>query len=151
MMSILAGPDSRSPISIEERGDIFLSEFEKSISQYRIAWSADFEGAIPVDPDVQSNILKQVKVFEDLGCLVEEVCPDFTEADEAFHTLRAWVIELSYNDLVNQLPDLIKPRFIKNYNKGLQLQGVEIGRSERLRSKLYHRMRTFFDKYDALI
>lgn len=151
MMSILAGPDSRSPISIEERGDIFLSEFEKSISQYRIAWSADFEGAIPVDPDVQSNILKQVKVFEDLGCQVEEVCPDFTEADEAFHTFRAWELELSYNDLVNQFPDLIKPSFIKNFNKGLQLQGVEIGRSERLRSKLYHRMRSFFDKYDALI
>lgn len=90
-------------------------------------------------------------MFVNLGCHVEEICPSFTEAEEAFHTFRSWELELSYNDLVSNFQELIKPSFIQNFDKGHNLQGIEIGRAEKLRNQLFHKMRTFFEKYDALI
>ncbi|HWL12925.1 MAG TPA: amidase family protein, partial [Ureibacillus sp.] len=35
--------------------------------------------------------------------------------------------------------------------KGRDLKGIDIGRAEQLRRELYHRMRAFFEKYDAFI
>ncbi|MGO4886623.1 amidase [Anaerobacillus sp. MEB173] len=151
MMSVIAGPDNRSPISIEEPGEVFLKTFNDDISSLRIAWSADFGGAIPVDPVVKRNIEEQINYFEDLGCHVEEACPDLSEANEVFHTFRAWEFELSSREIFDQYQEVLKPSFIWNVNKGRELLGVDIGQAERLRNILYHRVRKFFDQYDALI
>ncbi|MFC7063444.1 amidase [Halobacillus seohaensis] len=151
MMSVLAGPDTRSPISIEEPGKLFLQPFSKDIKGLRIAWSADLGGLIPVDPSIRSNIEEQMKIFTDLGCHVEEACPDLTEADEVFHVFRAWEMEMSHKELFDKFEEVMKPSFKWNFNKGRKLSGIEIGRAERLRNQLYHRTRDFFDQYDALI
>ncbi len=151
MMSVIARPDNRSPISIEEPGEVFLKSFNDDISGLRIAWSADFGGAIPVDPVVKRNIEEQIKYFEDLGCHVEEACPDLSEANEVFHTFRAWEFELSSREIFDQYQEVLKPSFIWNVKKGRELLGVDIGRAERLRNILYHRVREFFHQYDALI
>jgi amidase len=151
MMSVIAGSDNRSPISIEEHGDIFLKPFDENIRGLRIAWSADFGGVIPVDPTVKRNIEEQIKYFTELGCHVEQACPDLAEADEVFNIFRAWEFEMSNNELYDRFKDVMKPSYIWNFNKGRELRGVDIGRAERLRNQLYHRTRVFFEKYDALI
>jgi amidase len=45
----------------------------------------------------------------------------------------------------------MKPSYVWNVKKGRALRGIDIGRAERLRNELYHRMRVFFEKYDAFI
>lgn len=151
MMSVMSGPDSRSPISIEETNDIFLNDLEKDVTGYRIAWSTDFGGTLPVEPDIQDNLRKQVEVFAELGCEIEEICPDFTGAEEVFHTFRTWELQLSNEDIVTKFKESIKPDFIRNFNEAYELRGIDIGKAEYLRTQLFHRMRVFFDKYDALI
>ncbi|UOQ92309.1 amidase [Halobacillus shinanisalinarum] len=151
MLSVLAGQDNRSPISIAESGEQFLNPFDKNLNGLRIAWSADFGGILPVDPAVSSNMEEQMKIFTDLGCHVEEACPDLVEADEVFHVFRAWEIEMSNHELFDRFEEVMKPSFKWNFNKGRKLRGIDIGRAERLRNQLYHRMRVFFDQYDALI
>jgi amidase len=151
MMSVISGPDNRSPLSIEEPGQKFLEPVQPDIKGLRIAYSADFGGILPVEPEVRSNLEEQVKVFQDLGCQVEEACPDLHEAEEVFQVLRAWEFELSYSEIFNRFRELIKPSVIWNIEKGRNLSGPDIGRAERLRTLLYNRMRSFFTQYDALI
>lgn len=151
MMSVIAGPDNRSPLSIEEPGSKFLEPDHPDIKGMRIAYSADLGGILPVDPAVKSNLLEQVEVFRDLGCEIEEACPDLSEAEEVFQVLRAWEFEMSYSELFNRFQDLLKPSLIWNIEKGRSLRGTDIGRAENLRNLLYHRMREFFKQYDALI
>lgn len=151
MLSVISGYDNRSPISIHESGEIFLDPFKKDISGLRVAWTCDFGGEIPVDPAVRKNLQEQLKVFTDLGCHVEEASPNLAEADEVFHTLRAWEFEMAGRDLFDKFSDVMKSSFIWNFNKGRQLRGVDIGSAERLRNVLYHRMRVFFNKYDIFI
>ncbi|WP_269411512.1 amidase [Lentibacillus daqui] len=151
MMSIIAGYDNRSPISIEETGEKFLKPFDDDITGLRIAWTTDLGGLFPVDSSVIKNVQEQVKVFEDLGCQVEEDYPDLSEADEVFHVFRAWEFEMSYAELFDKYQSFMKESFIWNFNKGRELKGIDIGRAEKLRYKLYHKAREFFKKYDALI
>jgi amidase len=83
MLSAIAGPDPRSPISISEPGGVFSRPLDRDFKDVRIAWSQDL-GAFPVDPRVTAALEKQRHVFEDLGCVVEACAPDFTDADEIF-------------------------------------------------------------------
>ncbi|MCP3740843.1 amidase [Rossellomorea sp. BNER] len=151
MMSVIAGPDDRSPISIEESGTRFLESLERDLTGLRVAWSPDLGGAVPVDPVVRSVFEQQIKVFEDLGCNVEEVCPDFADAEEIFRVLRAWQFEMSYGKLVDRYREQIKSSFVWNLEEGRRLSGPDIGRAERLHGALYERMRVFFEKYDVLL
>src|ERR1041385_1161592 len=45
---------------------------------------------LPIDRRVRSVLEAQRKTFSDLGCIVDDACPDLALADEIFLTLRAW-------------------------------------------------------------
>ena len=77
LLSVLAGPDARSPICLPESGAVFQQSLERNLKGIRIAWSADL-GGLPVDSRVTETLEAQREVFEDLGCIVEEGFPDFT-------------------------------------------------------------------------
>ncbi|WP_082235299.1 amidase [Halobacillus massiliensis] len=151
MMSVISGPDSKSPLSIDESGSLFNQPFSNKLSGLRIAWSADLGGLLPVEESIRSNVEQQAKIFEKLGFEVEEACPALSEADEVFHTLRAWEMEMSHRELYEKFKSVMKNSFKWNLEKGRGLSGINIGRAELLRNELFHRMRGFFDKYDALI
>src|SRR3954470_13927539 len=85
LLSAMAGPDLRSPVSIDEPGSVFSKPLERSFKKTRIAWSRDL-GGLPFDPRVLSVLNGQKRMFEDLGCIVEEAEPDFSGATEAFET-----------------------------------------------------------------
>jgi len=90
-------------------------------------------------------------VFEDIGCLVEDNEPDFTNADEIFKTLRAWHFELNYGGLLAEHRDLMKESVVWNIEQGTRLSGPEVGRAERGRTELYHRVRTFLEDHEFLV
>ena len=150
MLSTIAGWDSRSPIAIAEPGNVFSRSLERDFKDVRIAWSPDL-GTLPVDPRVTSAIEKQRHVFEDLGCLVEEAEPDFTDADEIFKVLRAWAFELNFSEHLASHPDQLKDSVIWNIREGQKLSGPQIGKIERKRTELYHRVRRFMQKYDFIV
>src|SRR5215210_185880 len=89
MLGAIAGPDPRCPGSIPEPGTLFLRPLERDFGGVRVAWSRDF-GGLPVDPRVTAVLEGQRHVFGDIGCLVVDDGPDFTDADQVFKTLRAW-------------------------------------------------------------
>jgi amidase len=150
MLSAIAGPDPRFPISIAEPGDIFARPLERDFKNVKVAWSMDL-GGVPVDSRTADTIEKQRGVFESLGCVLEERFPDFSGADEAFKTWRAWVFELQYGELLKTHRDQMKDTVIWNTEAGEKLTGPQIGQAEIKRTALYHRMREFMETYEYLI
>ncbi|MCM3584529.1 amidase [Mesobacillus maritimus] len=151
MLSVMAGPSNRSPLSIEESASLFLTDFDLDLTGVRVAWSADLGGLIPVDPQIKRNLEEQVKIFNDLGCVVEEACPNLNDAEEVFQVLRAYEFELTYSNLFDRFRELMKPSFIWNMEKGRKLNATTIGRAENLRYQLFNTMRSFFENYDVLL
>ena len=150
LLSAMAGPDRRAPVSIAEPGSIFSKPLKRSFRKVRIAWTKDF-GGLPMEPQVTAVLEKQKKVFESLGCIVEEDCPDFTGATEAFETLRAVSFALRFAPLLKTHRALLKDTVVWNIEQGLALDGAKIGRAELLRTELYQRLRAFLEKYEFLL
>lgn len=115
-----------------------------------MAWSRAL-GELPVDPRVTAVLESQRSVFEDLGCIIEDVTPDFRDADEIFRVWRAWYFDLAFADLLPTHRDQMKETVVWNIEEGVKLTGPQIGRAERKRTELYHRLREFMEQYAFLI
>lgn len=148
LLSVLAGPDARVPLSILHNGEFFADPPPLSVAGLRVAWSPDLGGSVPVDPVVRSVLASVPEVFAGLGCDVTEDCPDFGGADEAFLTWRAWEFEMG---LGSEPRDQLKPWLDWNIEQGRALTGPALGRAERLRVELFGRMHEFFERYDVLL
>jgi len=150
LLAAMAGPDRRAPVSIAEPGSIFARSLKRSFRKVRIAWTRNFRD-LPVEPEVTAVLDAQRKVFESLGCIVEEDCPDFSGATEAFETLRAVSFAMSYAPLLKTNRADLKDTVIWNIEQGLALDGAKVARAERLRTEVYQRLRAFLEKYEFLL
>jgi amidase len=150
LLSAMAGPDRRAPVSIAEPGSVFAKPLTRSFKKVRIAWTKDF-GGLPVEPEVTAVLEGQRKVFASLGCIVEEACPDFSGATEAFETLRAVSFAMRFAPLLKTHRAELKDTVIWNIEQGLALDGAKLARAEILRTGLYQRMRAFLEQYEFLL
>jgi amidase len=146
MLSVMAGPDDRCPIALDEPGSTFGGPLERVFEGIRIAWPADIPGMI-FDPEVRLVVDEQRRTFEELGCVVEDALPDLSGADEVFRTLRAWTFELA----LGAVPGPFKETIREEIERGRNLTGPELGKVEKLRLGLYDRMRVFMTDYEFLL
>lgn len=150
-LSAIAGPDLRSPISIDEPGSRFAAPLERDFKGTRVAWWKDLDG-LPFQPEVTRTINAQRAVFESLGCIVEEAEPDLSGADEIFKTLRYWQRYLSTlaNGALAQ-KDRLNENIRWELERGAKLTAVEVGQAEMKRTELYHRVRQFMEQYEFFV
>jgi amidase len=150
LLSAMAGPDSRAPISIAEPGSIFLRPLKRDFRKVRVAWSRDM-GGLPVESQVMEVLEKQLRAFKDLGCIVEPAEPDFSGATEAFETQRALNYLARFGGLLEKHRDKLKDDVVWNIEQGRRLTPEKIARAASLRTELYHRMRSFLEKYEFFL
>jgi amidase len=141
LLSALAGPDPRDPLSIPEP---FVPDFEGDVRGLRIGWSRDL-GGLPVDPEVTAVLEKRRATLEALGCIVEDAEPDFEGADECFEVLRGVTFAGAFQELIHK----VKPTLAENTRFGLSLTPERIARALELRGEMFTRMREFLVRYDA--
>ena len=150
LLSAMAGPDLRSPVSIAEAGSVFLKPLKRNFRKTRIAWSRDL-GGLPVEPSVARSLEAQRRVFASLGCVIEDAEPDFSGATEAFETLRALGFLQSYGEFYRTRRNDLKDTVRWNVEQGMRLTPEQVARATALRSQLYQRMRAFLEKYEFLV
>jgi len=149
-LSVMAGHDARDPMAISQGGEQFRAPLESDLRGKRIAWSMDL-GGLPVDPRVTKVLDAQRRTFEDLGCIVEEDCPDFRDAHDIFMALRAYAFELHYGAIMDRHPGVLKDTIVWNIEAGRKLSASQLARAEKLRTALFMRMHRFMEKYDFLV
>jgi amidase len=150
LLSAMAGPDPRSPISLDEAGGRFAASLERSFKGVRVAWWKDL-GGLPIDSRVRDAVNARRGVFEALGCVVEEAEPDFSDADEIFKTLRAAAFVAGLGRVASEHRPLVKDTIVWEIDRGERLTAAEIGRAEVKRTDFYHRMRSFMDRYEFFV
>jgi len=143
-LSVMCGPDSRSPTAIEQPGEMFRQSLERDFQGIRIAWSRDL-GELPVDPAVTAVIDGQRDTLKSIGCEIVDEGPDFSDADEVFKAWRAWKFEHRFRELLETHGDQIKETIHWNCEAGRQLTGPYLSTIEARRTQLYHRVREFME------
>ncbi len=106
---------------------------------------------MPVEPEILDVLLDQVRVFEQLGAVVEEAVPDLRDADEVFDTTRALDMATALRDTVAAHREQVKPEVVWNVEKGLALTGPQLMDAALARTRLHEATRSFFDAYDLLL
>jgi amidase len=150
VLSTIAGPDSRAPLSINEPGEHFARPLDRSFKGVRVAWFKDL-GGVPFDPRVRAVVDAHRKTFESLGCIVEQAEPDFAPAEIAFRILRAWNTANSYGERLREHPDAFKDTLKLEIEEGLRLTGTDVARAETARSQLWRRFQAFLEEYEYFI
>lgn len=150
MLSAIAGPDDRAPVSLQQSGDRFAGSLARDFKGARIAWSRTL-GGLPIESDVLSTLDAAVPALERLGCRVEAADPDLRDADEVFRVLRAWYFEAIHGELLRTKRSELKQTVVWNIEEGQKLSGADVGRAERKRTEMFHRLRKFFETYDYLV
>jgi len=151
MLSVIAGPDSRSPIALDTPGAAFDIDLERDLTGLRLGWSADLGGLFAMEPEILEVLATSLPVLEQLGAVIEPAAPNMAGADEVFRTLRAWQFQLTHENLLRLHGEQVKPSLADNIAQGQALSGPDIGRAEVLHTALFHRVREFFQTYDALL
>ncbi len=155
LLSVQAGYDARAPLSIAGDGAAFRGPLEHDFKGTRIAWTGDYGGYMPYEPEVLDLCRAALKTFEQMGCIVEEARPDFSMEAlwAAFLPLRAWhtagPLMAYYRD-----PDrraLLKPEALFEIESAMKLSALDITTASAVRAQWYEATRQFFEKYDYLV
>jgi len=150
LLSALAGPHAGAPLSLPEPGASFLRPLERAFKGTRIAWFRDLGGE-PFDPRVRTIIDGHRQTFASLGCLVEQAEPDFTGADFAFKTLRAWNTANTHGERIKKFRAQYKDTLLQEIEEGLRLTGPDIARAEVLHIQFWRRFQRFLDRYEYFV
>lgn len=149
-LSVLAGFDRRSPISIDQSGEQFAKPLgERDFKGVRVAMFKDL--GLPWEPAVRDAVKAQAKVFDSLGCIVEEAEPDFRDANECFLMWRHWSVELGFGDILEANAHKLNEYVHWHVQEGRKLTGPQLARAEAKRTELYQRMRQFMEKYEFFV
>jgi amidase len=149
-LSVLAGFDRRSPISIDQTGNQFSQPLAgRNFKDVRVAL---FKGmGLPWELEVKNAVQAQRKIFESLGCIVEEAEPDLSEANECFVGWRHWSTEAQFGGIIEANSDKLNEYVHWHVEEGRKLTGPYLSRLETKRTALYQRMRAFMEKYEFFI
>jgi amidase len=155
LLRVQSGYDSRAPLSIRQDPSIFSGPLERDFKGTRIAWLGDFGGYLPFEPGVLDLCKRSLKIFEQLGCIVEEARPDFSIEQVWRNWLRIRASQIGarfkefYNDPKRRA--LMKPELQWEIENGTRVSADEIAEAGAVRSAWYHAVRRFFENYHYFV
>jgi Asp-tRNA(Asn)/Glu-tRNA(Gln) amidotransferase A subunit family amidase len=149
-LGVLSGHDPRDPIALREPPQDYRSELAAPLGRPRIAVSPDL-GRLAVDEEVRAATLAAARVFEGLGCPVEEEAPpvpDWMPAYAPLYLSDAWA---GLGDFLAEHPDEFLPETQEELAGAEDITGAEVARA--WNGLLRHRagMADFFERYDLLL
>jgi len=149
-LSAIAGPDPRSPLSIDQDGARFRAPLERAVKGLRVAWWRGL-GGIPFEPEIRRVVDANRRVFEELGCVVEEAEPDFDGVADAFPVLRYSANYPLYAPLLAQKPEWVKDTIKFELAQAEKLTAADVGRAVARQAQMHEQSRQFFDRYDYFV
>lgn len=144
-----AGP--ARPDLLEGPGAAFRAPLGRDAAGLRVAFTPDLGGRVAVDRDVRDVFERQAEVFEELGCVVAEDCPDLDGAEDVFRTLRAQEFNQGLGALLDSDRASLKDSLVWNIEEGRRLTGADLARATAEHARIHLAAVGFFERYDVLV
>jgi len=150
MMDAMVGLRESDPISFPPPDISYLQAAQSPEKPLRVAFSTDL-GITSCDREIAALVHQSAQKLESIGCIVEEIHPDFGDAVEIFHAIRGTGHIAGMGALLEQHADLLTDEIKWSVETARGLSADDIAKAERGRSALQQRVSTFFETYDLLI
>ena len=148
-LDTMAGWDIRDPLTYEAPATPYAASLAPR--PLRVAFTADFNGALPVDRETRAICDAAVRRFAEAGCTVEDAAPDLAALQDAFLILRSQHFVVDREQQLQTHRDLLKPDIIWNTERGLAATPSQLAWAERERAAWYRRLAEFFGRFDVLV
>jgi amidase len=149
MLSVMAGPDDRAPLSYEtDTRQLLTAVRAPSVKGWRVAWTIDLGGLVLVDDEVRTIVERAVTVFRGLGARVEAACPDMSDVPEIVRLTRGQLMVARHADKLAEHRAILQSGLVENTEAGLALTPREIAEGELLRTRQWQRVREFLEPRD---
>lgn len=149
-LDAMAGLDTRFPISYPAPQTPYQDAVLRADGKLRIAFTPDLNGFSPVDAEVESHLRSVLVRLEGQGATVEDHCPDLSELDPTYRTLRGLMWATMARTIAPEMRQHFKPTLEQNMASGEALSLTEVVDSNRHRSTLYANMVRMFETFDVL-
>lgn len=149
-LSTIAGPEPHDPLSINEDPAHFAKPLNRNFKGVRVAWWKGL-GGIPFEPEIRRVVDENRKVFEALGCVVEEAEPDFSGVDVAFPTLRHLSYHGEYSTLAKQHPDMVKDTVKWEIAEAERQSAADVAKASARQSLMFSQSADLFQRVEYFI
>jgi amidase len=150
VLRVMAGPDVRDTACVTSDAAVFDRPLERDVRGTRVAWCLDL-GGLPLDRRVRHVLERQRATFETIGCIVDDACPDLSEADAIFLTIRAWRAAAVLGPLLAAHRDLMKPEAIAEIERGLAISRDDLDRALARHRGFVDRVTRFQERYEFVV
>jgi amidase len=149
-LSVLAAPDGRSPTVLTDDPARFAGRLDRDFKGTRVAWYKGL-GGIPFEPEIRRVIEENRRVFEQLGCVVEEAEPDFNGVGDAFPTLRHLSYHSRFAAMARQRPEWIKDTIHWEIREAERQSAADVARAVARQDQMYAQSQALFSRYDFFV
>lgn len=150
MMNVLTEADPRDAGAAPRRGVDYLAGLNRGIEGLRIAFSPTL-GYVEVNSAVAATVARAVQVLEDLGAVVTETDPGFSDPLAAFGHLFYGGAANAMRDIGPKKRQLMDPQLVKVAEKAAQRSMLDYLGAVNERTGLSERMALFHQRYDLLV
>jgi Asp-tRNA(Asn)/Glu-tRNA(Gln) amidotransferase A subunit family amidase len=152
MLSVMEGFDASDPLSLPPSGIDWMAAVRGTVRGWRVAWSPDL-GFARVDPEIRRICSDAVGAFEELGCVVEESCPPWSDPEVAMWEgvwAPAYAAAL---DLLDPMPgeDQVDAELVALVGEGAALPVLATARAEVFRARMWEALVAWFGARDLLV
>lgn len=152
MLDVMSGYDARDFYAIPQKGLRSLSAIrgEVNLKGMKIGWTTDMGYAV-VDKRIAKAVESAAKVFEELGCLVEQAHPEAGDPEAVFATQVASSVSAQLYDKLPQWGAQFDPALAAYVARSKDILAMDYVKA-RIRQLEYRtKIREFFEKYDLLL
>jgi aspartyl-tRNA(Asn)/glutamyl-tRNA(Gln) amidotransferase subunit A len=151
LFTAIAGHDTRDPFGVAGPVPDVLGASLASVAGLRIAYSATLGYARP-DPEVVDITRRAARVFEDLGCDVEEIDTVFATDPADLWTAEFYAgVGIRLRSFMEQQRDLLDPAVADVLEPALRQEMRSYYASVFERYALREHARNFFERFDILL
>ena len=150
LLQALAGHDPRDTGSLRDPVPDFVGALDRDINGLKIAWSLDY-GYAGVDPEVAEVTASAVKVFEELGCTVDDSNLRLESPFETWWVFFAGNSYATQGHLLDVDPDPLTWYGRMAIEDGKSFTAADYARALGERDRMIQQFSDVFDDYDLLI
>ena len=146
----VAGPSHRAPLGVALDGRDLLAELAAvRPDRLWLAYCPDIAG-IGIDAEVEAVCRAAIDDLRSAGASVEEIDLDFSDARDAFLTLRGhWMVVQQHRrlDRRGEFGDNLRG----NIDAGLEVTTLELAAAEQKRGEMWDQLLTLFSRFDHVV
>lgn len=150
MLSVMAGPDERDPLSIDNEPPNYLDVCQGSLEGMRIAWSSDF-GYAPVDTEVRELTAQAVRRFEELGAEIVPTNPAWDEPKEWHAVIYRAGLAVKHGQRLKEKPEWVDDSLTRLVREGQEISTETLLNAQAARARFYDQAREFMSEFDLLV